>query len=198
MIAGVIAGLTGCKPAKPQTSGEQPNSGQSTSGQSTAERSIAEQRTSTPEVKEVIDPSGNSGSLSIGLNSFLSGSGSAQCFPTSQGWDKYYPMPKFFLGPNVTPAANTYTNELNIPNVTVKTCDPTNGTTLQTGILIQDAANPNDKVCVTNSCEDAGNAMLTVNRRSTQSGKKYKATIFYKSSTLDPSRTNVVVNWIYQ
>src|SRR4030095_8470565 len=86
MIAGVAAGLTGCKPAKLQNTSEKPTSAESTSAQSTAKQAIAEQRSSTAEVIEAIDTTGNSGTLSIGLNAFLNGSGSAQCFPTSEGW----------------------------------------------------------------------------------------------------------------
>src|SRR5207249_4224823 len=102
-------------------------------------------------VREVIDPTGNFGTLSIGANSFLNGNGGQACFPNPP-WDKYYPLSKLFLGPNTTPSAITYTNGDNFPSVTVDTCNPTNGTTLETGIVIAAEFAPNtDKVCATNA-----------------------------------------------
>ena len=174
VLAGMAAGFTGCKCCQTKH-GPADNSG----------------------VIEVINPDGNSGSLTIGLTAFLGNGGAQQCFPTSKGWDKYYPMPKFFLGPNTLPDANCYTNASNIPSVTVKTCDPANGTTLETGIVIQNSINPNgDKTCATNTASCIPSTMLTIDSRSTANNTKYKATIFYKSSTLG-SLTNVTVNWSY-
>jgi len=173
VLAGVAAGFTGCKCCQ-HKQGPTGNAG----------------------LFEVMSTDGNSGTLIIAANIFQGNGGSQLCFPTSQGWDKYYPMPKFFLGPNTTPDANSYTNAANIPSVTVQTCDPINGTTLETGIVIQNAFNPNDKVCATNTAACAASTKLTTDTRSTANNTKYKATIFYKSSTLG-SLTNVTVNWSY-
>ena len=173
VLAGVAAGFTGCKCCQ-HKQGSTDNAG----------------------AIEIINPFGNSGTIIIAANIFQGNSGSQQCFPTGQGWDKYYPMPKFFLGPNTTPDANSYTNAANIPSVTVQTCDPADGTTLETGIVIQNAFSPNDKVCATNSAACIPSTKLTKDTRSTANSTKYKATIFYKSSTLG-SLTNVTVNWSY-
>ena len=172
IAVGLVAGFTGCQCCKPK-----------------------KERANNDGVIEIVGPGGTSGTLIIAANIFQS-SGGTQCFPTSQGWDKYYPLPKFFLGPNTTPDANSYTNANNTPSVTVQTCDPSNGTTLQTGILIQAAFNPIDKVCVTNSPACIPSPKLTIATRSLANNTKYKATVFYKSSTLG-SLTNVTVNWSY-
>ncbi len=157
VLAGVAAGFTGCKCCQ-HKQGPTGNAG----------------------LFEVMSTDGNSGTLIIAANIFQGNSGSQLCFPTSQGWDKYY----------------SYTNAANIPSVTVQTCDPINGTTLETGIVIQNAFNPNDKVCATNTAACTPSTKLTKDTRSTSNNTKYKATIFYKSSTLG-GLTNVTVNWSY-
>src|SRR3954470_25009877 len=57
--------------------------------------------------------SGNSGSLPpIALTTFSTGNNGQGCFPTSAGWDRYYVLPGYLLGPNVTPqpTPNPYPN----------------------------------------------------------------------------------------
>ena len=142
-------------------------------------------------------PTPSFGTLAVAVGSFQNGNNGQSCFPSGAGWDKYYIMPKFFLGPNVTPDANSYTNSENLSQVTVSTCDETNGTTLETAMVIYEQFHPStDKVCATNTPACIPSAKLTIDQRTIASGKKYRATVFYKSSTLG-SLTNVTVKWSY-
>lgn len=144
-----------------------------------------------------INAAGNSGSLIVPVSSFYNGNGGQACFPTAQGWDRYYPLPRYFLGPGVTPDSMSYTNINQLSSVTVTTCVETNGTTLETGIVIYEQFNPNtDKKCATNSTACLVSTKLTVNQRSIANNKKYRATVFYKSGTLPPL-TSVKINWSY-
>jgi len=143
------------------------------------------------------DPTGNGGSLTIGTSSFSSGG--ATCFPNPP-WDKKYPITSGnFVGPsspgNTTPPfPNTFQN----PTVTIDTCDPANGTTLETGIVIVETLHPlTDKVCATNAGPACSvSPLLTINQRSVTGSKKYKATVVYKSGTAGGLQ-NITVNWHY-
>jgi hypothetical protein len=136
----------------------------------------------------------------VPVGSFFNGNGSQSCFPSAQGWDKYFPLPRYILGPGVTPDAQSYTNVDQLLTGTIKTCDPanlTNLTSLQTGIVIYEVGHPNtDKQCATNSPSCLASSNLTIDLRTLESGKKYRATVFYKSTTLG-QLTNVYVLWSY-
>src|SRR5262245_12661400 len=62
------------------------------------------------------------GTLGIPITSFSSGDNGQTCFPSSQGWNKYY-VTFYFLGPNVNPAPNpnNYPNPENVNSITVDT-----------------------------------------------------------------------------
>ncbi len=140
--------------------------------------------------------SGNFGSLNPDVTSFINGNNGQGCFPTSDGWDKYYPLPGYFLGPNTTPPTpNPYPNSGNNSFITIDTCAPENGTTLETGVVIMYEFNPADKVCAsTSSCVDS--SKLTICTRSMATGKRYRAAVFYKSATLGGLQ-KIKINWSY-
>lgn len=143
------------------------------------------------------DTTGNAGALTVGVSSFQNG-GSGTCFPNPP-WDKNFPITAgWFLGPNVPPPTpNPFPNNNNVATVTLSTCDPANGTTLQTGIVIVESLNPlKDKVCATNTPFCTDNSALTINQRPMASGKKYKATVVYKSATVG-NLQSIKVNWSY-
>jgi hypothetical protein len=143
-------------------------------------------------------PTGNAGGLYVPTSSFQSGNNGQTCFPASKGWDKFYIVVTNFLGSNTPPDAMSFTNIGNLPKVRVTTCNPTNGTTLETGVVIFELFHPDtDKKCVTNSPSCLDSSKLTINARNMASGKKYRAVVHYKSSTLG-SLTNVVVQFNYQ
>ena len=157
-----------------------------------------------PQVRITIDrndggPTGNSGTLTIPVNSFSSGNNGQACFPSGANWDRYY-VTFYLLGPNVNPPPNpnNYPNSGNLSNVTISTIDPANGTMLDTGIVIMENTNPNNKVCNDDAIPpDALNPKLSKAKFSpTVSGKKYRVTVFYKSATLG-NLTSVKVNWSY-
>jgi len=179
MIAGILAGLTGCLYITNNT--------------------YLQPKPDESRPRDIPDgpPSGNSGPLPVPIGLFGSGNNGATCFPTSDGWDKFYSVPFFFVGPGVTPDSNCYTNSQQASQVTVFTCGDTNGTTLETGILIVEQFHPStDKVCATNTPACPTSPRLTINQRAIATGKKYRATVFYKSRTLG-SITNVTVFWTY-
>lgn len=202
LLTGLIAGLTGCIVIKLKVNCPQPVAGTEKTcaggGKAPLPEPIPEDPWPAPDgCAEVFGPAGNSGFLNIYYNSFYNGNGGQACFPTGDGWDRYFPLPRYFLGPGVTPNAQSYTNVDALFNVTVRTCAPTNGTSLQTGIVIYEEFHPStDKKCKTTSpaCLASGN--LTINSRPIEGGKRYRATVFYKSSTLG-SLTNVQVLWSY-
>ena len=97
----------------------------------------------TPGNTSTNNTSGSSGSLPVDIGSFSSGNNGQTCFSSADGWDKYYPLPGYLLGPGVTPPNNNpYPNPANLANVTIDTCDPLNGTTLETGVVIMYEFNP--------------------------------------------------------
>jgi hypothetical protein len=152
---------------------------------------------STPADLAVFSSTGNSGSLSVGVTSFQNGNNNQACFPSSQ-WDKYFVVPNCYLcGASVSQQCFANTTRAN--TCTISTCDPANANgTLQTGIVIQYEFNPNDKVCSTNSCTGVTPATsLTVCSRTMAPSSRYRATIFYKSSTIG-NLQNIIVDWSYQ
>lgn len=145
----------------------------------------------------VRDPSGNSGSVNVPIGSLLANTASTGCFQTANNWDRYFPIRNLFCGPSTPPIAFCFTNANNKQYLTVQTCNPTNGTTLRTGIVLANDDDPSDKRCVTNSASCIYGTRLTINNRAMANDTYYRATIFFKSSTLG-SLTNVVVDWRYE
>ena len=136
------------------------------------------------------------GSINVPITSLQTGNNGQTCFPNPP-WDKYYIVVTNFPGPNTTPDASSFANTENSSLVTVKTCNPANGSTLETGIVIYEQFHPStDKQCVTNSPACADSANLTINQRSIVSGKKYRAVVHYKSATLG-ALTSVEVDYSY-
>jgi hypothetical protein len=149
---------------------------------------------------QIFDPGGISGSLTIGLGlgGFTSGNAGQTCFPASQGWDSWFVLPRLLLGPNTAPDANSYTNSENSSQFTVKTCDPDNGQMLQTGIVIQRDIPPFQKTCYTNSTvPPCTSTNLTIAVRTGTTQGKYRATVFFKSSTTNGLPSGIKVYWSY-
>jgi len=145
------------------------------------------------------DPTPSAGTLTIPVSSFTSGNGQQNCFPYANGWNRYY-VTFYFLGPNVSPLPdpNNYPNPDNVNSVTVHTCDPLNGSTLDTGIVIMEDLDPTQKVCNNNASPTyAPNPKLSSATFSpTKNNTKYRATVFYKNSTVG-SLQNITVRWSY-
>jgi len=147
----------------------------------------------------IIRPDGNMGTLNAPVTAFSSGSSDGNCFPTTQGWNKYY-VTFYFLGPNVSPLPNpnNYPNPDNTNSITIDTMAAENGSSLDTGLLIVDNLNPNSKVC-----DDDASPTYTPNPKlskvtftPTGTNRKYRLGIFYKSSTAT-GITNIVIHWSY-
>jgi hypothetical protein len=143
---------------------------------------------------------GNNGSLSVGISSFLNGNNGQSCFPSTQGWDKYFVIPNCYLcGANVS--QQCFANTTRVNNCIVSTCDQANVVTgagpLQTGIVIQYEFDPSDKVCATNSPTCTASSTLTTCTRAMGPSKRYRATIHYKSGTAT-GLSSIKVNWNYQ
>ena len=154
--------------------------------------------TITVHPRDPMNPSPSFGTLVMPVTSFTSGTSSTGCFPSSQGWNKYY-VTFYFLGPNVSPLPipNNYPNPDNLSSVTIDTENPTNGTALDTGIIIMDNLNPNSKVCNDDDPTYTANPKLSKATFSpTGTNRKYRVGIVYKSSTA-AGVTNVLMNWHY-
>jgi hypothetical protein len=194
LMAGVALSLAGCKcpckKAKGSDSGEitwDPNEG----------GKVDPTVTITVRPRDPNNPSPSYGTLAVPVTSFTSAS-STGCFPSSQGWNKYY-VSFYFLGPNVSPLPipNNYPNPDNLSSVTIDTEDPSNGTALDTGILIVDNLNPNSKVCNDDDPTYTANPKLSkATFNPTGTNRKYRVGIFYKSSTAAGVNT-VLINWHY-
>jgi hypothetical protein len=136
------------------------------------------------------------GSINVPIGLLQTGNNSQGCFQNPP-WDRFYIVVTNFPGPNTTPDAFSFTNVDNSSLVTVKTCNPANGTTLETGIVIFQQFNTNEKQCVTNSLSCLDNPNLTINQfLMTNVTKKYRAVVHYKSSTLG-SLTAIQVDYSY-
>jgi len=143
-------------------------------------------------------PTSTFGTLPFPVAGALSNPQTTGCFPKSEGWDKYVVIPNYFVGPGyTTPTANCYLNPDNYTKVIVSTCNTTNGAQLETGIQIQYEYGPQDKVCATNTASCAENPRLTIDQRTMESRKRYRATIFFKSATAAGVPT-IAVDWRYQ
>ena len=145
------------------------------------------------------DPTGTSGTLGIPVTSATSGNGQQNCFPFAQGWNRFY-VTFYFLGPDVNPlpTPNSYPNPDNLNSFTIDTRDAANGTTLNTGIVVINDANPTQKWCNDDAVPPFSSnpklSRLTVTP--TTPGARYRVTVFYKNSTA-AGLTNLVVRWSY-
>jgi hypothetical protein len=194
LMAGLALSLAGCKcpckKAKGTDSGEitwDPNE----------DAKVDPTVTITIHPRDPNNPSPSYGTLAVPVTSFTSGS-STGCFPSSQGWNKYY-VSFYFLGPNVSPLPinNNYPNPDNLSSVTIDTEDASNGTALDTGILIVDNLNPNSKVCNDDDPTYTANPKLSkATFNPTGTNRKYRVGIFYKGSTAAGVNT-VLINWHY-
>jgi len=192
-LAGVVAALSGCQSMRPE--------GRKT-GITDNDVYPYDNGKIDPYVELVLNPPGgpspSDGTLGIPVGLFLNGNNGQSCFPTSAGWDRYY-VTFYFLGPNVSPPPNpnNYPNPENLASVTVDTLLTANGANLDTGIVILDNLNPASKVCNDNTPSFASNTNLSsATFTPTGSGKKYRVTIFYKSSTLG-GLSEVKMHWKY-
>jgi hypothetical protein len=155
-------------------------------------------------IPETDDPTGNSGTLTVGVGLFGSNSGSESCFPTAQGWDRSFLIPglfhRFASGAGL-PGSDTYPNPSNLATLQIDTCDPSNGTVLQTGIAVLDDFFPTDKLCATTSTCGVSSLLTinsrTMNPRTSPAMARYKATVFYKNATSGGIST-ITVHWAYQ
>ncbi len=136
---------------------------------------------------------GNSGTLNILPSSFSNGNNGVACFPTTNGWDRYFTT-FYFLGPNaVPPDPNKYPNDGKYHIVTLSTDVTTNGPNLVAGVVIINNLILTNRVCspTTNGAPRLGTASMVMGNTN-----KYRATIFYKSATLG-NLTNIVMTWNY-
>ena len=147
------------------------------------------------------DPAANFGSIYIPTTSLVNNSASTGCFRSANGWNRYFVMPGLFLGPNTPLLANPpcFTNSDNKASLKVDTCMLTNtytGMNLETGIVIVQDDDPYTKQCRTNiGCNIS--PKLTVNTWAISPNTYYRATVYFKGSTLG-TMTNVAVEWSYQ
>ncbi len=187
LIAGFIGAVAGCIQLSIKINAPEPGTG--TIGGRIAPPAV----TKTTPILEV--PTSVSGPLPVLVSQLGNGNNGQACFPNPP-WDRYYLVPKYLIGPSNTPDANCYTNSPQSPLGTIKTCDPANGTNLETGIVIFEATHPyTDQVCAMNSdCPVSTN--LTINQRTLANNKRYRAVILYKSSTLG-SLTSITNWWSY-
>jgi hypothetical protein len=133
-----------------------------------------------------------SGALSVPLSWFTPGDGGYEHFPASQGWDRYYVIITNFLGTSVVPDKYSFTNIVpKQPTFTVTTCNPHNGTSLVTGILTFQTSDPTATVIARTNAGLAcpNNNNLSIITRTMLPTKKYRAIVFYKSSTLGTNQT---------
>lgn len=182
LALGLLAGLTGCIVVKVTIN--HPHKAKGQSGCCAG--------TSLVPPKPIEEPTVVSGTLNVPLNWFSTGNGGYNCFPTAQGWDRYYLVVTNFIGTNVTPDQYSFTNIApKQTNFTVWTCNPHNGASLVTGILTFELLNPSTtRICTTNAgaaCPSNGN--LSIQTRTMAATKKYRSIVFYKSSTLGTNQT---------
>ena len=142
-----------------------------------------------------------SDSGSCDLNTFDSSGNSCGscCFPSAQGWTKYNTLTNFyFVGPNGTNTSSggvpIMANTNHWTKLLISTCDSSNGTNLQTGIMIKNLYT-GIQACQTNNCGKLTTNLVTMSASTNQA--VYKAVIYYKGATLG---TNVFihVDWQYQ
>ena len=101
------------------------------------------------------------------------------------------------MAPGAAPDRYSFTNVNHSSSLTVKTCSPDNGSTLETGIVIQNQAMSSEKQCVTNSPACLDNTKLTINTLTNMGyGKKYRAVVHFKSGTTG-TVSNVKVEFSY-
>ena len=194
VLAGVAAGLTACLVVNVTVKPSQHARAQATPQPPPGTNEVV--KPASP-IRVVPPPTGNAGALYVPIGDFTAGDGGQACFPYANGWDSYYPLPKLFLGPGVEPDADSYTNIGQLKKVTVKTCNPTNGATLKTGVVIYEKYHAlTDKKCATNAPSCPYGTNLTINQRNIASNKTYIAVVYYKSKTLG-TNTSVVVDWSY-
>jgi len=150
-----------------------------------------------PKPRKPDGPSGTSGTLGLQVLSFRTNGTTSinDCFPTSQGWDRYYST-QYFGGPFTKNIQ--FPNIENVSSVTVDTIHSSNGTTLATGIVIYKSVAPNIKVCATNAGTISPNNpnLSKATFAPTQTNTLYRTTIFYKSSTAG-GLSNIFFNFSY-
>lgn len=198
LLAGLVAGVTGCLVIKVTTDKGRTKCCGGAAGGGTLDNTpwpAQDGYSETFKPHPPNNPSGNSGQVIALKKGFYTGSPHA-CFTAADGWDKWFPLPRYLIGPVVVPNAVCFTNIDQLYGVTVSTCIAENGTVLETGIVIYEEFNPNtDKLCVTNSgCLAA--SLLTINTRPIEASKRYRATVFCKSAQLNVAG-QVKINWSY-
>jgi hypothetical protein len=143
-------------------------------------------------------PAPDYGSINPYVTEIGSNPGYDACFTTAQGWDGFISLPKFFEGPGGSHGFTVYPNTNGRWTLVVKTCDPLNvgGTPLQTGIVIVDLTS-GASWCQQANCTIGGQGTLTVNTITLSNTHRYKANIYFKTSTKG-SLSNVMIDWSYQ
>jgi hypothetical protein len=199
LATGLLAGLTGCLAVKVTVRDPHKSAAhrECCGAPSTPPETSPEGRVDEPDPDLrggviIPNPQGRSpsvvaGNLNVPLNWFTPGDGGNAKFPASQGWDRYYVIITNFIGTSVVPDKYSFTNIVpKQTNFTVTTCNPHNGSSLVTGILTFRTDNPTaTELAVTNAglaCPN--NQNLSTITRTMLYNKKYRAIVFYKSSTL--------------
>jgi hypothetical protein len=143
----------------------------------------------------------NGGALSTPIGDFTTSS-STVCAAT--GFDKYKVYFPFY-GPNANPQSGTYQNTSMSPLLDLTTCTNANKPTLDTAIKIQgnwlgmpELACTNDDASCTNGTllTTLTNFSLSTNPGPISNTNSYRATVYFKSSTLG-GNTNVTLRWYY-
>ena len=195
LAAGIVSVLAGCLVVKVTVN--DPHQPKVKDGGTPADGQYHEPCPSCPEpplrAEHLEPPAVVTGSLAVPINLAQNNTGAYNCFPSSQGWDRYYLIITNFNGKSVTPNAFSFTNKVpKQTTFTVKTCNPHNGA-METGILTFDMFAPGNSslwVCRTNAggaCLDNGN--LSILTRTMSNTRSYRAIVFYKSGTLGTNET---------
>jgi hypothetical protein len=136
----------------------------------------------------------NGGTLTAPIGDFtISGNTTLPCGGTFDRFRAYVP----FDGPNRIPKSTTFPNDSQAANLDITTCTNINGS-IDTGIRIQENWLPmNPKDCNDNTACGVNALASSCTATNLQTNKTYRATIYFKSSTLDPTNTTVSFRWYY-
>ena len=140
----------------------------------------------------------SSGTVGVRVQTFSPYTGTHNCFPKSEGWDRSYTT-QYFRGPLASGRPNPFPNHENVPKVTINTLHASNGTQLATGIVIFKEGDPHTKVCATNAgafVSPRNPNLSKVTFASTEARARYHVTILYKSETA-ANLNSIFFNWGY-
>jgi hypothetical protein len=150
-----------------------------------------------------------SGTLTCAIDK-ASNNTEGNCFVLSNGWNKYFSITDYFVGPNVTTngippkiLARMRENPDHETNLFLTTCLATNYEQLATGIYVELLSGVTNH-CYTNipTC-DCGpsltTAVFTMSNTTKYEDATYCVILYFKSSTTNPNHlaTNICLYWAY-